>query len=159
MGWLFTAAVAILMLWAIARFFAEGDPRVMGKAIKWGGAGLFIVAAIMFALLGRYPITLMLGGAAAFLLGLPDSFLTRGEPREDEGSRQQSHHYAKSPGLGPMSENEACEVLGLPKDASSEEIRDAHKRLIKQYHPDHGGSDYLAAKINMAKDILLKKAL
>ncbi len=157
MGWLFTAVVALLMLWAIARFLAEGDPRVMARAVKWGGAGLFAATAILFALLGRFSVSLMLGGAAAFLLGVPDTFLIRGGRREDEGSRQQSHHYAKSPGLGPMNENEACEVLGLPKDASSEEIRGAHKRLIKQYHPDHGGSDYLAAKINMAKEVLLKR--
>ncbi len=157
MFWFFTSVVALLMLWAIARFLAEGDPRAMAKAIKWGGAGIFAVAAIMFALLGRIPITLMLGGAAAFLLGLPDSFITRGKQPEDEGSRQQSHHYGRAPSPGPMTENEACEVLGLPRDASTEEIRAAHKRLIKQYHPDQGGSDYLAARINMAKDILLGK--
>ncbi len=56
---------------------------------------------------------------------------------------------------GGMTREEALKVLGLKGSANSDEIRLAHKRLIKDFHPDKGGSDYLAAKINEAKDILL----
>lgn len=55
-----------------------------------------------------------------------------------------------------LSRAEAYEVLGLAPNASSGEIEAAYKRLIQQMHPDHGGSDWLAARINMARDILLK---
>ena len=51
-----------------------------------------------------------------------------------------------------MSEEEAYEILGLEKPSSKSEISKAHKRLIQKLHPDRGGSDYLAAKINAAKD-------
>ena len=58
--------------------------------------------------------------------------------------------------LGAMSEQEAYEVLGLQVGASAEDVRQAHRALMKKLHPDQGGSTYLATRVNMAKDVLLK---
>jgi hypothetical protein len=55
-----------------------------------------------------------------------------------------------------MEHAEALAVLGLAAGATAETIKAAHRRLIEQLHPDKGGNDYLAAKINRARDILLK---
>ncbi len=54
-----------------------------------------------------------------------------------------------------MTRQEAYEVLGLAPGASEVDIRAAHHRLMRTAHPDAGGSDWLAARVNMARDVLL----
>ena len=61
------------------------------------------------------------------------------------------------PGRASMTPEEAYAVLALVPGASKDQIIAAHRRLILRFHPDRGGSDYLAAKINQAKDLLIKE--
>ena len=60
-----------------------------------------------------------------------------------------------APGSGPMTKEEAYKVLGLETGAAAADVRKAHRRLIQRLHPDLGGSSFLAARINEAKDVLL----
>lgn len=76
---------------------------------------------------------------------------TYGDEWHDGGDE----HTGASRSGGAMTRDEAWRVLGLAAGATEDEIRAAHRRLMKQAHPDHGGSDYLAAKINEAKEVLL----
>jgi len=92
-------------------------------------------------------------GSADQSRALFEAWLDRNKP-EWRAAWGQGAASAKSTS-GPMSRDEALAVLGLKSGATEEEIRTAHRRLMKDFHPDKGGSDYLASKINAAKDTLL----
>lgn len=82
---------------------------------------------------------------------LLDSYLQQRFPGEAPFGQQQ----ANTGSSGGLSRQEALAVLGLAEGATDEEIIAAHRQLIQKLHPDRGGNDYLAAKINEAKDFLL----
>jgi len=80
---------------------------------------------------------------------LLDAYLARLHPDADEAPPPPR---ASSTGI---TREEALDILGLEEGAGEGAIRDAHRRLMQQLHPDRGGTDYLAAKINAARDYLL----
>lgn len=88
---------------------------------------------------------------------LLESFLDRYHPNWRESVDPDSFRKQDSgSGFEGMSRQEAYQILGVEPGASQQEIHQAWRRLIKGVHPDHGGSAFLTAKINAAKDVLLK---
>jgi hypothetical protein len=81
--------------------------------------------------------------------------------RRDAGWREHAQGDAATgrpaASSGKMSEQEAYQILGLEAGASADVIARAHRTLMKKFHPDQGGSTYLAARINEAKEILLRR--
>ncbi len=88
---------------------------------------------------------------------LLDAYLDRTHPewRKATDEKTDSDYEASPGGDGRMTKMEAYQILGLSPGASAEDINRAHRTLMKQFHPDQGGSTYLATKINQAKDLLL----
>jgi hypothetical protein len=75
----------------------------------------------------------------------------------DNGQNARGQHSQTAPRPGVMSEDEAYEVLGLHKGASRDDVVRSHRSLMKKLHPDHGGSTDLAARVNEAKDVLMRR--
>ncbi len=128
----------------------HGTGHLDGEVIQGAFAGRKL-AAIEFDNLMKLLVEVRADAESAALL---ESYLDRAHP----DWRAQAHQAGPSssgPAPGAMPEDEALMVLGLTKGASRDDIKAAYRRLMTQLHPDRGGSDYLAAKINAAKDVLL----
>ncbi len=143
---LFVAAGAAgwLLLRVARGVESEGGARnvTLLKAVIWLG----LVAALFAVKL--WPLAFMVLFAAGAVMAIE---FWRGDRIENAESDVRPARVSPR----AMSHEEAASVLGLGVDAEAEEIRAAHRKLIAQIHPDKGGTDYLAAKINEARDLLL----
>jgi hypothetical protein len=84
-------------------------------------------------------------------------YLDRRDPGWREHAQGDAAAGRPAASSGKMSEQEAYQILGLEAGASADDIGRAHRTLMKKFHPDQGGSTYLAARINEAKEILLRR--
>ncbi len=145
------------------------QPADKRKKMIWRfGLGVLFIFLLLMVATGRaHWFLAVIGALLPFLRGLLGValqllpwWLKRKQPTSEE-THQQHSHTPNSPPATTMELQEAMDILGLKGDITKREItaelvNATHRRLIQKMHPDRGGSDYLAAKINRARDLLLK---
>lgn len=138
----------IIGIFALYRFFINANIEQI-KSFFLASITITICVALFFmAVTGRLPAAIALVSALApFVVAYYSKRM-----------RQKKHGDSSNPDTQkPMTRQEALEVLGLDENADEKAIKEAYKKLMKKFHPDQEGSDWMASKLNEAKDLLLKK--
>ncbi|SCA55217.1 conserved exported hypothetical protein [Candidatus Terasakiella magnetica] len=151
----------LAFFYVLVKWYVQARPRDVLTVAKW--IGIIFVSLLIIRLLFSGKFWLAMAALPALFVWF-ERFRTlfhigktvRGWYKGEAPSQQQAPPPPpQQEGRSFMSREEALDLFGLEEDATAPEIKAAYHRLIAQVHPDKGGSDYLAAKINQAKDILL----
>jgi hypothetical protein len=151
---LLLGALALVAFLLLARGFTRMDSKTLASGVRAAVILLSIVGGIALIATGRWGFV-FLPLAALVALFAQDKW--RKQVGGTGGTGSTGERDREHPRPGHMTRAEAFKVLGLNEGASEDEILAAYRKLIMQNHPDKGGSTYLAAKINQAKDVLLGK--
>lgn len=156
LGGVFVVAAYFLLKW-----YTEADTKTVKSSARWLGVLLLGAAFVFLAATGRLAAAFaVLAAFAAWAWRIFNMIAMARQFTGMFGAGRASADDVRGPTPPPrgsaMTEEEALRILGLARGASAAEIKTAYRRLMGQVHPDHGGTDYLAAKINQAKDLLLR---
>lgn len=143
----FIGIAVLALLWALGHLFLNTAPAVLARAVRWLVAILVAVAIAILVYAGRDGLAVALVPALLVSLLRWRPFGPRRSPADENDARDGAR----------MTRAEALRILDLGEDATADDVRDAHRRLMVKIHPDRGGSTFLAAKINQARDVLLGK--
>lgn len=161
---IYLVLLLIIISFFALREFLKMPPARIARYIKVFGLSIAGMVLVYLSATGRLNWLFALAGVAiAFMLRLMPILLHyaphlhRLWAQFNAGGKGTSQRPHAPNASGKMSIQEAYDVLGLKMGASEQEIVAAHRKLMQKMHPDRGGSDYLAAKINLAKKILLAR--
>jgi len=140
-GFLLAGGLLLVLNW-----WARAEVKSAKRALLWSAIALSIVLGlVLYARAGV--VSALVPGAFTLwrILGAAKS------------AAKMAGNFSPKKTHGQMTKDEALEVLGLQHDATKTDINTAYKRLMAQCHPDKGGSDWMAAQLNEAKQVLIKK--
>jgi len=154
---LLLVVLLILAYWGL-QWLKSAPPQQVRKIIAWSIGLVFLLLLVSGHL---NTLLALLGVGLAFLWRMLPVVL-RYAPHlqqlwETFNASGKKNGQRRSPRDNGLSTEQALEILGLKPGASKQDIVEAHRRLIAKLHPDKGGSDYLAAQINLAKRVLLQR--
>jgi hypothetical protein len=149
MLWLILGGLVLVLFMGCLRAFEKASVATIKSLFAWIVAlgGLSLAALLLIS--GRGPLAvsgLVMFGPLIWQRWRAAQSGQQQRPRAEPPPRRAS---------SAMTTDEAWQVLGLKPGADADAIRAAHRRLMRGAHPDGGGSDWLAARINQARDVLL----
>ena len=145
--------LTLFLLLGGLRAFERASVPTIKLLFAWVGALAGITLALLLVLSGRGGIAL---GALTLFGPLIWQRWRASHPATAAGAQRQAPPPPRR--QGNMTSEEAYEVLGLHPGATEAEIRAAHHRLMRTAHPDSGGSDWLATRVNQARDVLIGRS-
>src|SRR5579872_5401110 len=160
MLWLFLGALTLFLFLGGLRAFERASVTTIKSLIAWIIALGGVTLALLLILTGREGIAfgaLVMFGPVIWQRWQAYRASVRSQ---QQGSQQQSSSGSRQPPprrQAGMTPEEAYQVLGLQPGATEAEIRAAHHRLMRSAHPDSGGSDWLATRVNLARYVLLRQ--
>jgi hypothetical protein len=135
-------------LWLIRKYAKLSPKQSRVFTSKLVSLGLMLLAGLLM-LRGQFGLG---SGLLVFGMGL---YGTSELPDLKSFWKARQNTTASVHPIRDFKREEALAILGLRPGASDDEIRKAHRQMMKDHHPDAGGSAELASKINAAKDVLL----
>ncbi len=144
---------ALLALWLARDWLRRAGPGALTRLGVWLGLAALVVAGIWLVATGKVAGLLAIGAGLAPWIGR--AMRLHALWRWLSGLRRPAEPPPQSPPTAAMSADEARAVLGVASDADATTIRAAHRRLMQANHPDLGGSTWIAARLNQARDVRL----
>ncbi|WP_226661071.1 DnaJ domain-containing protein [Microbulbifer aggregans] len=170
MGRLILLVAVGIFAWLALQKFKSTPPTQRRKLILQWTLIALALAAVVLAISGRLH---WVGAAIAVVLPLLNRawrlfghhlpwiaplIAKRAQARQQKQQSGQQESKRQTPPHQPhLTVEEARQILSVSANASRDEIIGAHRKLIQKFHPDRGGNDYLASRINAAKELLLKR--
>lgn len=134
---------------ALYRFFVRASVEEMKSFIFAAVTLTLCLALFILAVTGRLPAAIaILAAIWPIALGVWKSR----QLKKQQGQNPQNKEASNT----EMNRDEALEILGLEEGASKKKIQDSYKNLMSKVHPDQEGSEWMASKLNQARDLLLK---
>ena len=158
MVFLLLGALTLLVIMSALGMFSRAQVRTIKAFGVWVVAlgGLLMAALLLLAGRGFGGLAILgLLGPLLWSFRAPKVLRPGARQGARQGARPGARQGARAPGSSGMTPEEARSVLGLKPGADRAAIQAAYVRLMQAAHPDRGGSDWLAARINQARDVLM----
>jgi DnaJ domain len=155
-------AVLVFLYWT-----GQRTGRINANRQRWTAILALLVAALLLVR-GNLGLAVVTGSFGFYAMAQVSPYWRRLFAADADGEAPAGRQHAQGdpgpgrgfagpPGSTKMTEQQAYQVLGIEPGANAQDITRAHRTLMKKFHPDQGGTTYLAARVNEAKDVLLRR--